>query len=57
VLSTLVRHQKEQSMNKFRRITLATLAGAVAAGIDSKAFAQGLRYGRGLIDPARWGHG
>ena len=32
-------------MNKFRRITLATLAGGVAAGFGWKAFAQG-RQGR-----------
>lgn len=31
-------------MNKFRRITLATLAGGVAAGFGWKAFAQG-RHG------------
>ena len=31
-------------MNKFRRITLATLAGGLAAGIGFKAFAQGRRH-------------
>jgi Spy/CpxP family protein refolding chaperone len=39
-------------MNKFRRITLATLAGGVAAGIGFKAFANGRRHGHGPIDPA-----
>lgn len=39
-------------MNKFRRITLATLIGGVAAGVGYKAFAHGRRYGRGPIDPA-----
>ena len=39
-------------MNKFRRITLATLAGGVAAGIGFKAFGQGRRHGYGPIDPA-----
>jgi protein CpxP len=52
VLSTLVRHHEEQSMNKFKRITLATLAGGIAAGIGFKAFAHGDRHGRGPIDPA-----
>jgi Spy/CpxP family protein refolding chaperone len=37
-------------MNKFRRITLATLAGGVAAGIGFKAFGHGRRHGP--IDPA-----
>ena len=37
-------------MNKFRRITLATLIGGVAAGIGFKAFARG--RGHGPIDPA-----
>jgi len=32
-------------MNKFRRITLATLAGGIAAGVGFKAFAQGRRHG------------
>lgn len=39
-------------MNKFRRITLATLAGGVAAGIGFKAFGYGRRHGYGPIDPA-----
>jgi Spy/CpxP family protein refolding chaperone len=41
-------------MNRFRRITLATLAGGVAAGIGFKAFAHGRRHwrGGGPIDPA-----
>jgi Spy/CpxP family protein refolding chaperone len=39
-------------VNKFRRITLATLIGGVAAGIGFKAFAHGRRYGHGPIDPA-----
>jgi Spy/CpxP family protein refolding chaperone len=37
-------------MNKFRRITLATLAGGIAAAIGFKAFAHGM--GHGPIDPA-----
>ena len=32
-------------MNKFRRITLATLAGGIAAGVGFKAFARGRRHG------------
>jgi Spy/CpxP family protein refolding chaperone len=39
-------------MNKFRRITLATLAGGVAAGMGFKAFGRGPRHGYGPIDPA-----
>jgi Spy/CpxP family protein refolding chaperone len=39
-------------MNKLRRITLATLAGGVAAGIGFKALGQGRRHGYGPIDPA-----
>ena len=39
-------------MNKFRRITLATLAGGLAAGVGFKAFAYGRRHGGGPIDPA-----
>jgi Spy/CpxP family protein refolding chaperone len=39
-------------MNKFRRITLATLAGGVAAGIGFKAFGHGRWQGHGPIDPA-----
>lgn len=39
-------------MNKFRRITLATLAGGVAAGIGFKAFGRGRGHGYGPIDPA-----
>jgi periplasmic protein CpxP/Spy len=38
-------------MDKFRRITLATAIGAVAAGIGFKAFGRG-RHGHGPIDPA-----
>ena len=37
-------------MNKFRRITLATLAGGIAAGIGFKAFGHGMEHGP--IDPA-----
>lgn len=37
-------------MNRFRRITLATLAGGAAAAVGFKAFAQGRRHGP--IDPA-----
>lgn len=37
-------------MNRFRRITLATLAGGVAAGIGFNAFAHGRRHGP--IEPA-----
>jgi periplasmic protein CpxP/Spy len=37
-------------MNKFRRITLATLIGGAAAGIGFKTFAYG--RGHGPIDPA-----
>lgn len=39
-------------MNRFRRITLATLLGGVAAGVGFKAFAQHGRYRGGPIDPA-----
>jgi Spy/CpxP family protein refolding chaperone len=39
-------------MNKFRRITLATLIGGIAVGIGFKAFAHGRRLGHGPIDPA-----
>src|SRR5512145_1081613 len=39
-------------MNKFRRITLATLAGGIAAGVGFKAFGRGWRHGYGPIDPA-----
>ena len=39
-------------MNKFRRITLATLIGGIAAGIGFKAFGYGRRYAQGPIDPA-----
>jgi periplasmic protein CpxP/Spy len=39
-------------MNKFRRITLATLIGGIAAGIGFKALGHGRRYGQGPIDPA-----
>jgi Spy/CpxP family protein refolding chaperone len=37
-------------MNRFKRITLATLAGGLAAGIGFKAFGQRRRHGP--IDPA-----
>ena len=37
-------------MNKFRRVTLATLIGGIAAGIGFKALAHGRRYGEGSID-------
>ena len=37
-------------MNKFRRITLATLAGAAAAGVAFGTFARG--RGHGPMDPA-----
>ena len=37
-------------MNKFRRITLASLAGALAAGVGFKAFGHGRWHGR--VDPA-----
>jgi protein CpxP len=39
-------------MNKLRRITLATLAGGVAAGVGFKAFGHGRRHAYGPIDPA-----
>jgi Spy/CpxP family protein refolding chaperone len=39
-------------MNRFRRITLATVIGGIAAGIGFKAFARARRYGHGPIDPA-----
>ena len=39
-------------MNKFRRITLATLVCGAAAGIGFRAFGHGRRHGRGPIDPA-----
>jgi Spy/CpxP family protein refolding chaperone len=41
-------------MNKFRRITLATILGGVAAGVGFKAFAHGRRGGgfSGPMDPA-----
>ena len=38
-------------MNKYRRITLATLIAGVAAGVGFKAFA-GREYRHGPIDPA-----
>lgn len=41
-------------MNRFRRITLATLAGGLAAGIGFKALGQGRRHGP--IDPAKAEH-
>ena len=40
-------------MNRFRRITLATLGGGVAAGIGWKAFGHGRGYGQGPVDPAQ----
>ena len=40
-------------MNRFRRITLATALGALAAGVGYKAFAHGGHWhGDGPIDPA-----
>lgn len=39
-------------MNKFRRITLATLVGGVAAGVGFKAFGHGRWHGHGPIDAA-----
>jgi len=42
-------------MNRFKRITLATLIGGLAAGIGFKAFAQGGRHRGGMhgpMDPA-----
>lgn len=39
-------------MNKFRRITLATLVGGLAAGVGFKAFGNGRRHGYSSIDPA-----
>ena len=39
-------------MNRFRRITLATLIGGIAAGVGFKAFAQHGRYRGGPVDPA-----
>ena len=39
-------------MNKFRRITLATMLGGLAAGVGFKAFGNGRRHGYGPIDPA-----
>jgi periplasmic protein CpxP/Spy len=39
-------------MNRFRRITLATLLGGVAAGVGFKAFAHRRWHGHGPIDPA-----
>ena len=42
-------------MNRFKRITLGTLLGSLAAGISGKAFAHGGRHGgwgSGLMDPA-----
>jgi hypothetical protein len=34
-------------MNKLRRITLATLAGGLAAGVGFKAFGRGRGHGHG----------
>ena len=39
-------------MNKFRRITLATLIGGLAAGVGFKAFGYGRWHARGPVDPA-----
>ncbi len=39
-------------MNRFRRITLATLLGGLAAAAGFKALAQGRWHGRGPIDAA-----
>jgi periplasmic protein CpxP/Spy len=39
-------------MNRFRRITLATLVGGAAAGIGLRAFGHGGFRGHGPIDPA-----
>ena len=39
-------------MNRFRRITLATLIGGVAAGIGFRALGHGGFRGHGPIDPA-----
>jgi len=39
-------------MNRFRRITLATMLGGLAAGIGFKAFGHSRRHGYGPIDPA-----
>ncbi len=38
-------------MNKFKRLTLGTLLGGLAAGIGWKAFAHGGRNGRGMHEP------
>jgi Spy/CpxP family protein refolding chaperone len=40
-------------MNRFRRITLATLAGGAAAAVGFQAFARGRGYGHGPVDPAQ----
>ena len=37
-------------MNRFRRITLATLIGGLAAGVGFKAYAHGGRRGHGPLD-------
>ena len=39
-------------MNRFRRVTLATLIGGAAAGIGFRAFGHGGFRGHGPIDPA-----
>jgi len=39
-------------MNRFRRITLATMLGGLAAGVGFQAFARSRRHGYGPIDPA-----
>ena len=39
-------------MNRFRRITLATLAGAAAAGVAFSSFGRGHGRGHGPMDPA-----
>jgi protein CpxP len=37
-------------MNRFRRITLATMLGGIAAGVGFKAFAHGRTSGHGAMD-------
>src|SRR5262249_42437240 len=50
---TLLASSKGAAMNRFRRITLATAFGALAAGVAFKAFAHGGHWhGDGPIDPA-----
>ena len=40
-------------MNRFRRLTLATLLGGAAAGVGFKAFAHGRWHGHGPLDIER----